>query len=106
MVAIKIPSIDLRDDPAYLQRFMMEEWVARRDQTAPHVLKPRAPANAQNFLYVVTEYVDGQTLAQWMIDNPNPDLETVRGIVEQIAKGLRAFHRRRCCIRTSGPTTS
>ena len=28
-----------------------------------------------------------------MIDNPRPDLETVRGIVEQIAKGLRAFHR-------------
>ena len=29
-----------------------------------------------------------------MIDNPRPDLETVRGIVEQIAKGLRAFHRK------------
>ena len=28
-----------------------------------------------------------------MIDNPKPDLETVRGIVEQIAKGLGAFHR-------------
>jgi serine/threonine protein kinase len=28
-----------------------------------------------------------------MIDHPKPDLETVRGIVEQIAKGLRAFHR-------------
>ena len=29
-----------------------------------------------------------------MIDNPKPDLETIRGIVEQIAKGLRAFHRK------------
>ena len=29
-----------------------------------------------------------------MIDNPKPDLETVRNIVEQIAKGLRAFHRK------------
>ena len=29
-----------------------------------------------------------------MIDHPKPDLETVRGIVEQIAKGLRAFHRK------------
>src|SRR5207253_1735025 len=29
-----------------------------------------------------------------MVDNPKPDLETVRGIVEQIAKGLRAFHRK------------
>jgi len=92
-VAIKIPSIDLRDDPAYLKRFMMEEWVARRIDS-PHVLKPRPHSRKRNFLYVVTEFVDGQTLAQWMIDNPRPDLETVRGIVEQIAKGLRAFHRK------------
>jgi len=47
----------------------------------------------RNYLYIVTEFVDGQTLTQWMIDNPKPDLETVRGITEQIAKGLRAFHR-------------
>src|SRR5260221_830586 len=93
VVTIKIPSMDLRDDPAYLKRFMMEEWVARRIDS-PHVLKPCPPQRKRNFLYVVTEFVDGQTLTQWMIDNPNPALETVRGIVEQIAKGLRAFHRK------------
>jgi serine/threonine protein phosphatase PrpC/ribosomal protein L39E len=91
-VALKTPSLDLRADPAYLQRFMMEEWVARRINSA-HVLKPRTPSRKQNYLYVVTEFVDGQTLTQWMIDNPKPDLETVRGFVEQIAKGLQAFHR-------------
>ena len=93
VVTIKIPSIDLRDDPAYLKRFMMEEWVARRIDS-PHVLKPCPPQRKRNFLYVVTEFIDGQTLTQWMIDHPNPGLETVRGIVEQIAKGLRAFHRK------------
>jgi serine/threonine protein phosphatase PrpC len=93
VVTIKIPSIDLRDDPAYLKRFMMEEWVARRIDS-PHVLKPCLPQRKRNFLYVVTEFIDGQTLAQWMIDNPKPSVETVRGIVEQIAKGLRAFHRK------------
>ena len=93
VVTIKIPSIDLRDDPDYLKRFMMEEWVARRIDS-PHVLKPSLPSRRSNFLYVVTEYIDGQTLTQWMIDNPKPNLETVRGIVEQIAKGLRAFHRK------------
>ncbi len=92
LVALKTPSIDLRDDPAYLQRFMMEEWVARRINSA-HVLKPRIQSRTRNYLYVVTEFVDGQTLTQWMIDNPKPSLETVRGIVEQIAKGLQAFHR-------------
>jgi serine/threonine protein phosphatase PrpC/predicted Ser/Thr protein kinase len=93
VVTIKIPSIDLRDDPAYLKRFMMEEWVARRIDS-PHVLKPCLLQRKRNFLYVATEYIDGQTLTQWMIDNPKPSLETVRGIVEQIAKGLRAFHRK------------
>jgi serine/threonine protein phosphatase PrpC/predicted Ser/Thr protein kinase len=91
-VAIKIPSIDLRDDQAYLRRFRMEEWVARRIDSA-HVLKPRIQSRKRNYLYVATEYVDGQTLTQWMIDNPNPAVETVRGIIEQIAKGLQAFHR-------------
>ncbi|WGS23819.1 MULTISPECIES: bifunctional protein-serine/threonine kinase/phosphatase [unclassified Bradyrhizobium] len=92
-VAIKIPSVDLRDDPAYLKRLMMEEWVARRIDS-PHVLKPWLPPRRRNFLYVATEYVDGQTLKQWMIDHPAPALETVRDIAEQIAKGLRAFHRK------------
>jgi serine/threonine protein phosphatase PrpC len=91
-VALKIPSIDLRGDPAYLRRFMMEEWVAKRIDS-PHVLKPRPPARKRNYLYVAMEYVEGQTLAQWMIDHPKPDIETVRGIIEQIAQGLRAFHR-------------
>jgi serine/threonine protein phosphatase PrpC len=93
LVALKIPSIDLRGEPAYLKRFMMEEWVARRLDNA-HVLKPCPQSRQRNYLYVVTEFVDGQTLTQWMIDNPRPDLETVRGIVEQIAAGLQAFHRK------------
>ena len=93
LVAIKIPSIDLRDDPAYLKRFVMEEWVARRIDS-PHVLKPCLHSRRRNYLYVAMEYVDGQTLTQWMIDNPRPDLETARNIIEQVAKGLRAFHRK------------
>jgi serine/threonine protein phosphatase PrpC len=92
VVTIKIPSIDLRGNADYLRRFMMEEWVARRIDS-PHVLKPCLPSRKRNFLYTVMEFVEGQTLTQWMTDNPRPDLETVRGIVEQIAAGLRAFHR-------------
>jgi serine/threonine protein kinase len=91
-VVIKTPSIDLQADPAYLERFLLEDWIARRINNA-HVVKPSAQTRKRNYLYTVTEYIDGQTLAQWMIDNPKPTLETVRGIVEQIANGLLAFHR-------------
>lgn len=91
-VVLKIPSLDRRQEPLYLERFLAEEWIARRIDSA-HVLRPCLPDRPRNYLYTVSEFVDGQTLRQWMIDHPAPDLETVRGIVEQIARGLRAFHR-------------
>ena len=91
-VIIKTPSIDLRGEPAYLERFLMEEWIARRIDS-PYVLKPCVQTRKRNYLYVVTEFIDGQTLTQWMTDHPKPDIETVRDIIEQIGKGLRAFHR-------------
>jgi hypothetical protein len=91
-VIIKIPSIDLGGDAAYLESFLMEEWIARRIDSA-HVLKAAPQTRKRNYIYVVTEFIEGRTLAQWMIDDPAPDLETVRGILEQTAKGLQAFHR-------------
>ena len=91
-VVIKTPSIDLQGDPAYLERFLMEEWIARR-VNSPFVLKPCSPSRKRNYLYIVMEFIEGQTLTQWMQDNPKPDVEVVRGIVEQISKGLLAFHR-------------
>jgi serine/threonine protein phosphatase PrpC len=91
-VVLKTPAADLQADPQLLERFMLEEWIARR-LNSPHVLKPYPQTRERRFLYVAMEYVEGQSLAQWMTDHPQPDLETVRGIVEQIARGLQAFHR-------------
>lgn len=91
-VVIKTPSVDVQANPAALERFLLEEWIARRIDSA-HVLKPRAQTRQRRSIYVVTEYIEGQTLAQWLIDNPKPDLPAVRGILEQVAKGLQAFHR-------------
>ncbi|MBA5605869.1 bifunctional protein-serine/threonine kinase/phosphatase [Duganella sp. FT3S] len=91
-LVIKAPAIDLQNDPAYIERFLMEEWVARRIHS-PHVLKPVVLGRTRNFLYVLTEFIEGQTLAQWLQDHPRPGLPMVRGIVGQVAKGLRALHR-------------
>ncbi|NPA73027.1 MAG: bifunctional protein-serine/threonine kinase/phosphatase, partial [Gammaproteobacteria bacterium] len=91
-VIIKVPSLEMRNDMTYLERFLLEEWIAKRINHA-HVLKACPQTRKRNFLYVVTEFIEGKTLAQWIVDNPKPDVETVRGIVEQISKGLRAFHR-------------
>jgi len=92
-VVIKTPSTEMAEDPAQLRRFAMEEWIARRIDSA-HVVKAHPPTRRRDHLFVAMEHVEGRTLAQWMIDHPAPDLDTVRDIVEQIAKGLRAFHRK------------
>jgi len=90
-VAIKTAATEMRGDALALRRLMMEEWIARRLKS-PHVMKA-APRRRRSGVYVAAEYVDGQTLAQWMVDHPEPDLATIRDIAAQIAVGLRAFHR-------------
>jgi protein phosphatase len=92
LLVLKIPSIDLKDDSAYLERFMLEEWIAKRINSE-NVLKSYISTRKSDYLYNITEYIQGQTLTQWMIDNPKPKIEIVRDITQQIVKGLNSFHR-------------
>ncbi len=91
-VVIKTPSVNYEDDPTYIEGFIREEWVGQRIHNS-RVLKVIRPARPRQFLYYVTEYIDGQTLRQWMDLHSQPDIKDVRLIIEQIATGLRAFHR-------------
>lgn len=92
-VALKVLAPDLRDNPGARRRFAMEEWVARRINS-PHVVRAIKTERPRNSLYTVSEFIEGQTLRQWMHDNPRPSLQAVRDIIGQIIKGLRAFHRK------------
>ena len=91
-VALKTLSTELSQDPASIERFVREEWIARRI-ASQHVLNAPAQERPRHSLYTVLAYIEGQTLTQWMRDHPQAGLASVRPIVEQIAKGLRAFHR-------------
>lgn len=91
-VALKTLSTELSQDPASIERFVREEWIARRIDNQ-HVLKAPVQERPRHCLYTVLAYIEGQTLTQWMRDHPNAELASVRPIVEQVAKGLRAFHR-------------
>jgi serine/threonine protein phosphatase PrpC len=91
-VVIKTPSINFEDDPAYLERFQLEEWIGRRIDNA-HVVRTIEQKRPRRFLYYVLEYVNGKTLEQWLDDVGTLDLRTVRELVPQIVSGLRAFHR-------------
>ncbi len=90
-VVLKTPSVNFEDDPGYIERFLHEEWAGRRLHS-PHILKILELKRRRSCLYFVTEYVEGETLRQWMSDHPHPSIIQVRKIVNQIMTGLMAFH--------------
>ena len=89
---MKTPSVNYSDDPAYIERFYMEEWAGKRIQSDA-VLKIIEQTRQRNFLYFIMEYIDGITLKQWAAENSSPDFEQVIEIVNKVIKGLRVFHR-------------
>lgn len=91
-VVLKTLSTELREHATSIENLMMEDWIAKRLDNA-HVLKAMHTQRPRQYLYIITEYIEGQTLTQWMQDHPAPDVATVRRIVVQIAQGLQAFHR-------------
>jgi len=101
-VVLKTPSVNFDDDPAYIDRFLHEVWVGRRIDS-PHVFKVLQLKRERSCIYYVTEFLQGQSLAQWILDHPKPDLEKVRDIIGQIIKGLRAFHRKEMVHRDIKP---
>lgn len=91
-LVLKAPSVNYQDDPEYINQFLHEEWAGRRI-TNPHVLKVLEIKRKRTALYYITEYIEGCSLRQYLDDNPRPSLNQVRSFIEQIARGLRAFHR-------------
>jgi len=89
---MKTPSVNYSDDPAYIERFYMEEWAGKRLQSDV-ILKIIEQKRQRNFLYFIMEYIDGITLKQWIEENPAPDIERVIDIANKIVRGLRVFHR-------------
>lgn len=101
-VVLKTPSVNFEDDPAYLEMFTREEWIGTLI-ASPHVLRMLPPRRARRYLYHVSEYVAGTTLRDWMAAHPRPAFDTVHDIIEQVARGLRALHRREIIHRDLKP---
>jgi serine/threonine protein phosphatase PrpC len=91
-VVIKTPSTETRGNREHLETMLLEDWIGRRIDSV-NVLRSIAPHSSQRYIYTVTEFIEGKSLSQWMLDNPSPAMNEVRSIIEQIANGLRAIHR-------------
>ena len=91
---MKTPSPNYSDDPAYIERFVAEEWIGRRVDHKNLIKLIERPQKA-TFLYYLMEEVKGQTLAQWMDDHKG-DIDTLKvvRVIEQVVSGVRALHRK------------
>ena len=91
-LVMKTPSANYEDDPAYIERFVLESWVGARIIN-PHVVRVIQP-QSRTYLYYLTEHVSGPTLAKLIKErHPFPIKDAVE-VIEQVIKGVRAFHRK------------
>jgi serine/threonine protein phosphatase PrpC len=89
---LKAPSKNFVDDVQYLEGFVREQWIGLRiDHDS--VMKIFPPNHESQFLYLLAEYVEGQTLRQWMYDNPRVSLQQMRDKVNRIVTAMRVLQR-------------
>jgi serine/threonine protein phosphatase PrpC len=90
---MKTPSVNYLDDAAYIERFMLESWVGNRINS-PYVVSIAEQQQAKSALYYLTEFLDGLSLAEWLVHHKKAPVEDVLRLVKQIELGVRAFHRK------------
>lgn len=90
---MKTPSVLYNDDPAYIERFVMEAWIGARIQS-PQVARVVQPPQARSCLYYLTEYIPGPTLGQMMAERGPLNISDAVELTGQLLRGIRALHRK------------
>ncbi|WP_370979076.1 protein kinase [Agaribacterium sp. ZY112] len=93
LAVMKTPSDNYNDDPAYIERFVMEAWVGSRIHN-PHVVGVITPPAQRSFLYYLTEHVAGPTLSALIKERAPFAIPDAVELLEQMIKGVRGFHRK------------
>lgn len=91
-LVMKTPSANYDDDPAYIERFIAEEWIGSRIHHPNVVSIVPSKKGTQHFLYYLMEKVPGITLQKWIEQNPEPRPSVVAKIILRISEGLAAMH--------------
>lgn len=92
-LVLKAPSPQLARKKEFITHFIMQQWVVER-VSSPYVARVVDLSRPRKQLYYLMEYVEGRTLEQWLIDNPDADIKVRVDLIEQITKAIRALHRR------------
>ncbi len=91
-LVMKTPSVSFSDDPSYLERFALEEWIGLRTRHL-NLVKIRRSPRPQTSCYYLLEHIKGITLTKWIEANPTAALDDIVAIISQIISGARSLHR-------------
>lgn len=89
---IKAPSTYFEDDSQFLRLFLKEEKLGL-SFNHPSLLKFYPKTAASQYLYHVTEYVQGMNLRTYLDTQPPLSLPQVFDIISQVGLALRVMHR-------------
>ncbi len=92
-LVMKTPSVNFQDDPAYIERFVMESWIGARIQS-PQVARVITAPASHSCLYYLTEYISGPTLTQLLKERGKLAIIDAVELAEGLIRGIRAFHRK------------
>ncbi|MBW3696147.1 bifunctional protein-serine/threonine kinase/phosphatase [Vibrio sp. T187] len=89
---LKTPSLHYSDDRQTLVSFCNEQWAGSQLDN-PRIMKVYPSPLDSKFLYQLCEPIQGITLRQWMYDNPEPEVDTVRNIIKGVISAVRVLQR-------------
>src|SRR3954449_7992795 len=91
VVALKVLSLPIHDDPDAFDRFKNELKLARRIRHR-NVVQSFDLGFAEGYPFILMEYIDADNLLKHLTRRPHFDEHTALTIMRQVLRGLRAAH--------------
>ncbi|MDW5376629.1 protein kinase [Halomonas sp. HP20-15] len=92
-MVLRAPSPELSSRNAYLEHFLLQQWVAER-VNSPFIAKLIELPRPRRHLYYLMADVRGESLSDWLHRHPQASLAQRLDIARQLAKAVQALHRR------------
>ena len=92
-LVIKTLGVDLQQDKNAVEQFQLEDWVSKRLKH-DNLMHCYSHNTEKKYLFQCYEYLQGETLAQWLHRQEKPlNLDEILPILQQTALALNAMHR-------------
>jgi len=101
-VALKKYKSWVLEEPRQVDR-IHQELSTGQNLKSDQIVKTYDIVEDQDALFLVMEYLEGETLEVWIENNPNPSFEVIKNYSIEILKGLKEIHKNKLIHRDIKP---